>query len=747
MVKVPSDWVAILFIKSRAVSKKAFTKIRRVLLRPLYTYILFQSNTVSKSNLSLLDSDSSLLSLCVLYPKRIKNLLSSLDFSKKELKKLNHFRERTSCSYTCTTLLQVYQNKDSGSFSQKVVSGAGFLTVVHEQSLLDTDLIFQAVSSKVPLRDDGRLDWNYQGPYGDREWAWLLNRHYHLLDLFNVYQANGDLAYIQCLNKQLIDWIISSPCQGSHETWAQWRGLEAAFRSVHWSQIFYGLQAVDEFTPAARLLLLSSILDHAYYLRYLHSWGANWLIKEMYGLVTIALCWPEFKEAERWLSYAVTRILNDLPQQIYPDGAQKELTSHYHRAVLLDLQNLANLLTQFDRDVPDILALCLTRMWNYLAYSLRPDGYGALNNDSDRDDNRLCVSQAAETYQRPDWTYIATNGAAGVSPQGPPSHLFPWAGQVIMRSGWDANAHWAFFDIGPMGIYYHIHNDKLHLSIAAYGRDLLVDSGRYSYVRDKFWHYFRGSSSHNVILVDGQGQKADICESLRPMADHWAIEAKFDFSRGTFERGFARLKGKAQHTRAVVYLRGRYWVVVDQITTDRPRFIEPLWHFHPDCRVILEGDSATSVDPDLGNLRIIPCSMHSWSVRLVQGQEDPVQGWWSGTYNQKAPSPTVIYAAEIQQSVIFAWVLLPAQGRVPNPVVHLRPTPEGAIALSIQTAEQTEDIIAVRLSGIAPIDLGNGFSLDGECAILQADTPPLVAHGSIMDATGSVIAEHRGSSK
>lgn len=32
-----------------------------------------------------------------------------------------------------------------------------------------------------------------------------------------------------------------------------------------------------------------------------------------------------------------------------------------------------------------------------------------------------------------------------------PSSLFPWAGQVVFRSGYDADATWAFFDIGPYG--------------------------------------------------------------------------------------------------------------------------------------------------------------------------------------------------------------------------------------------------------------------------------------------------------
>ncbi len=49
---------------------------------------------------------------------------------------------------------------------------------------------------------------------------------------------------------------------------------------------------------------------------------------------------------------------------------------------------------------------------------------------------------AAKTYARPDWTYITSNGTEGEKPDYGPSVIFPWAGQFVMRSGWDADALW-----------------------------------------------------------------------------------------------------------------------------------------------------------------------------------------------------------------------------------------------------------------------------------------------------------------
>ena len=83
-----------------------------------------------------------------------------------------------------------------------------------------------------------------------------------------------------------------------------------------------------------------------------------------------------------------------------------------------------------------------------------------------------------------------------------------------MRNGWDANAHWAFFDMGPAGAA-HRHVDKLHLSVTGYGRDILVDSGRFTYKGGKWRRHFTGTSAHNTVVIDGARQNVGAPQSER----------------------------------------------------------------------------------------------------------------------------------------------------------------------------------------------------------------------------------------
>ena len=76
-------------------------------------------------------------------------------------------------------------------------------------------------------------------------------------------------------------------------------------------------------------------------------------------------------------------------------------------------------------EVSEKLEAVFIRMANYLARTVRPSGYGLLNNDSDLDDNRGRILSYAERFNRPDWRYIATNGKEGEKPKGPASYFLP----------------------------------------------------------------------------------------------------------------------------------------------------------------------------------------------------------------------------------------------------------------------------------------------------------------------------------
>ncbi|MDH5605144.1 MAG: heparinase II/III-family protein, partial [Cyclobacteriaceae bacterium] len=342
--------------------------------------------------------------------------------------------------------------------------------------------------------------------------------------------------------------------------------------------------------------------------------------------------------------------------------------------------------------LPDFYHETLEKMYHYLAYTIRPDGYGILNNDADRNFNRKIVLDAARDYRRDDWAYIASNGQTGTPPAQGPSVIFPWAGHVISRSNYSEGAQWSFFDIGPWGSG-HQHNDKLHLSVSAWGRDFLVDGGRFAYrgeVADKFRAYAKGSQSHNVVLIDGKGQADGPRLAEKALTDnHFLLTKDFDYAWNSIDT-FNDLEGTSGHTRALFYVRGYFWVVVDRISTSQPREIATLWHWHPDRQVTADGNRVLVSEKDQKFFQVIPIGKTKWTIDLVKGQEKPdIQGWYSEQYNTYEPGTASIYSTKIKSDTDFIWILFPSEEKASTVKAKILSRDARAVTLEVEDTGKT----------------------------------------------------------
>jgi hypothetical protein len=231
-------------------------------------------------------------------------IFQNLNLDYKGLEKVKKAYSKMVTYQACVLLLEYYQTSNSAKrlkkeqplFSQKTTSAA--------DSITNDIFTFQNVAGKVPRLEDGHLKWSHNGPEDDIEWAWALNRHYPVAYLLPHYFETGNPDYAKYIDSFTKDWIIQSwPYPAVKSSTAMWRGLEVSFRVKTWAQVFFGLMNTDFISPATKLLILSSLPDHAHYARYFHAQN-NWLTMEISGLATVATAWPEFKQAEEWLNYS-----------------------------------------------------------------------------------------------------------------------------------------------------------------------------------------------------------------------------------------------------------------------------------------------------------------------------------------------------------------------------------------------------------------------------------------------------------
>jgi hypothetical protein len=619
------------------------------------------------------------------YPETVRSMLQQFDLEHPGMEKVKAAYGQDDLAEASRQLLDYYRQSEHAQEFRREMPKPTVRTVAEADTILQDVFTIQNVKGKVPYGEDGHRDWYYKGPNNDREWAWLSNRHSQILQVMEVFFETGNPKYAEYIDLFLRDFIIKSmPYPAVKSSTSVWRGLEVAARAKVWTRVFYAFINSDQLSPATKLLILSSLPEHAHYNKNFHG-GNNWLTMEISALATVAAYFPEYQKSDAWMEYAIAQMTASMQDQVYADGVQTELTSHYHNVSLRNFELFQEICQVAEKPLPDFYNQTLKDMYHYIAHAVRPSGFRILNNDGDRGSDREIILRGAEKFRQPDWAYIVTNGDEGEKPAVGPSYLFPWAGHLISRSGFDTDAHWSFFDIGPWGSG-HQHNDKLHLSVAAYGRDLLVDAGRFAYtgeVAQKYRPYARGSAGHNVLLVDGKGQEAGPTHAEAPVSyQHYKITDTFDYATGAFER-FENVEGEVSHQRAVMYVRGEFWVVVDRLITDRPRQVDALWHWHPDNEVVRKR-AAVQTDNPRGNLAVVPVSEQNFDIRFVEGQESPeIQGWYSPEYNLYEPNVASFYTAEINGTETIVWLLLPSEEKIPKVKTEILAETAEAVRLSI----------------------------------------------------------------
>ena len=198
------------------------------------------------------------------------------------------------------------------------------------------------------------------------------------------------------------------------------------------------------------------------------------------GQYHVGALFPEFKESESWCEIAMQSMYEELDAQLYPDGAQIELSSGYHQVSLRNFVMAYAVAQLNDLPMPQDYVDKLERMYHYDLYLAMPNLLlPALNDGGQTDISTYLLGGFKFFPERPDFQWAATGRLAGKKPE-MLSYGFPYAGHFAMRTGWDSDDLYLFFDGGPFG-YGHQHEDKLNIMLYAYGRVHVVDPGNYPY--------------------------------------------------------------------------------------------------------------------------------------------------------------------------------------------------------------------------------------------------------------------------
>lgn len=576
---------------------------------------------------------------------------------------------------------------------------------------------------------EGEIDWTLN-PINYREWPWQLNRHRHWQTLGQAYWATGDEKYAREFVYQLLHWVENCPRPQttSGNGSMTWRTIEAGIRSGQtWPDIYHLFLTSPSFTDEAVVTMVRSLVEHAQHLMRWPTKG-NWLAMEANGLMHVGVLFPEFKEAETWRQTAAERLYAEMDKQVYPDGAQVELTTGYHQVSLNNFILAWEIAHLNDFAMPADYVAKMERMFDYNLHASMPDGTLPGLNDGGRTNIKGQLGRALAFFpNREDFRWVSTQGKEGKTPT-VGSIPLAWSGQLVMRSGWEPDDLYLLMDAGPFGLA-HQHEDALSIVIYSHGKYHLVDAGNYAYDSSEWRKYVLSTRGHNTIMVDGmdQNRRAGSAEGRvvsKPRANKWASGDGFDYASAVFDSGYGPDKLDVIHSRRIFFVKPEYWIVTDFMTPSdgEEHLYESLFHLDAEgVRVDEKSKSVRTTNPD-GNLAIIPLADESLEVTIVEGQEDPVvQGWFPAGGYRVRPIPTPIFKRNQSGAAVFAYVFYPTAKGVDLPVIEIRPLDCGgsAVGMEIEFADGRKDyFIQANQPGIARF---LDFETDAEAAWVRIE--------------------------
>jgi len=568
--------------------------------------------------------------------ERVLNLVEQHDFQTAREEFAKHLKYRNHPKWFFSWREKPSSSSDLKNADREVASNA----VQHRFTVIG-----------MPHRFEGEIDWAYNptaepdSAYPvDHEWTWQFNRHSHWVSLGRAYRQTGNERYALEFADEMLDWIEKNPVpdEADQAPFSRWRTIEAGIRMAHtWPYALFYFLGSPNFHPQAIITMLRSMVEHASYLMHNPTAG-NWLTMEMNGLYHVGALLPEYRCAQEWREYAANRLRQELEVQVYPDGAQFELTPGYHNVALSNFLGPVHLARLNNYPLPRGYLDHLEGMYAFNLWMMTPARDLPPFNDSWGVNVRETLQEGWNHFpHREDFIWVATDGKEG-SPPDHTSHIFPFAGYLIQRSGWDKHARYLAFDAGPFGAG-HQHEDKLSFVLSAYGKQFIVDSGSYAYDASKWRRYVLSPYGHNVVFVDGMGQNRRRNRASyitdEPVDCTWNTTGAYDYARASYGNDTERYGRQgclpATQDRRILFVKAGpgqdFWVMCDTFTPFNADIHTYESLFHLDVSAISIDETrqrAVTEEADGPNLGIFTLSTGDMEMQVIEGQEDPyVQGW------------------------------------------------------------------------------------------------------------------------
>ncbi|KHE90861.1 MAG: heparinase II/III family protein [Candidatus Scalindua rubra] len=622
---------------------------------------------------------------------------------------LNHMVERSNPSF--------FIEKDSLGKIKKIVNGNFSSTERSVVSNADKIINDPSYSFKLDDAGDNSALWAEKDKNGKEVVLGINAFRPFLFQLCKAYCYTEKVQYLQKAWDLICEWIAHTPLTNN----VAWSSFAISRRLMEWMWAYNLLLHSRVISNDDNLIFLKSILlqTRRLFKRIEYDVMGNHLLLNAECLFWMGILFPEFTDSDKWVSKSLRILSEEIDNQVYDDGVHKEQSIHYHLFATNTFIEIILLARLNGVKINEKIECKAKKMVKFLARVMRPDGKIPLLGDS-MWSNELSI-QDVICYGSIMFTDEGLKRFAGISGFtekalwlfGPTAFrtfnllevssviekkdfIFKNTGYVISRNSWGKGAHYMVFDCGPFGLHQnpgHGHADALSIELCVFGKPLIVDPGVYTYEPGRWRSFFRGTSAHNTVEIDGIDQtplwgaykagrmaKTQVKEYVSTDG-YCLVCAEHD--------GYSRNNNPVFHQRQILFAMRKYWIIDDFFNGRGEHTFNTFFHFVP-CHVRSEDNNVTAEMRNGINAAIYPVSLSNLHLQVSEGLTSPVQGWVSNVIYEKRPSPVATYTTEAKCPHRSLFVIYPTQDVDDNilSVTEIQSAPEGKLnGLTLETDE------------------------------------------------------------
>jgi hypothetical protein len=514
-------------------------------------------------------------------------------------------------------------------------------------------------------------------PKADPKYVWELNRHQFLPILAKAFFLTGDKKYADEVVSLITSWIEQNP-PFLGINW--FNALEPALRQISWLWSLKYLTHSNYIDEKIIAKIRQSLFTHTDYISRnlsLYSSANNHLIGELASVAMVSMHLGLKSKVKK----ALNILKEQINQQILEDGVGAEqsisyqlYTMEYYLLTMLYLlqnniaiaSNISKIIEQaaifiktiIDKnggypDIGDNDSGCVLKLSeNYpnsktiLNLAAYVTGNIELLQGDVGNDEKLFWLLGAENFKN-----LIEKGRP-VKTAAPMAYLYNRGGYCVFEKNNSETHMKMLFDFGPLGLpplAGHGHADALSFMLYINEQPVFIDPGTYSYNKSFWRNYFRGTSAHNTIRIDGQDQSVFAGRFLA--AYHAKTEyLSFENNKSICARhyGYRRLKQPVLHTRIVHFSEENTITITDILETKGKHLAEQFFHLDKSCKIKDCGENVFKII--LPQTSLFLKLDQKLKTMIYYGNEILPLGWQSGSYGSKEKTFSIVGRIRLQES-------------------------------------------------------------------------------------------------